>query len=174
MLLLSSILLAMNSLASAIGRRISQRRESARDSKSAASRVTGIARLRIWRIEVGKQMADAEDLWRLADHYGCSIDDLIGRARATSGCSEHGSLATAAAPAALQGAMVIVVDARQHGAEPRVGLLSILKMGLDAIAEREVATKVDRTAFEREGEMAGYLRWEEAHPPVEGAARADE
>jgi hypothetical protein len=67
--------------------------------------------------------------------------------------------------------MLVVLDARQHGAVPRVNLLGILQMGLEAVSDPAIALKIERATFEREADIVQYLRWAEAHPDLsEGCA----
>lgn len=59
-----------------------QARERAGLSQNAASRASGVTVSAISMCEAGQRVPSVFTAWRLADAYGCTVDELIGRDKA--------------------------------------------------------------------------------------------
>ena len=161
----------MNTLAFEAGRKIERRRSSRNERKSEVARATGIDRLKIWRIESGIQQLDITDAWRLADHFNCSIDDLIGRSPVDADHRDQVS-APEGIPDQVKQGMEIILEARRHGAMPRLNMLGALQMALEAIRDPAVTKTLSDAAVDHKDAIVRFLKWENAQPLFEaGIAR---
>ena len=66
-----------------------QRRAEARMTQDDLSRLIGVPQATVSRMEAGRRSVPCELLWQMADVYGITIDELIGREPAKMGGVER-------------------------------------------------------------------------------------
>ena len=68
-----------------ISTRMRQARESRNITQAQLAEMTGLMPSAVSHFEAGRRAPSVENLWRLADALGMSIDELVGRAEKTEG-----------------------------------------------------------------------------------------
>lgn len=62
-----------------VSKRLKQLRKEAKETQVQVAAAIGIAEQYYQKLEYGENLPGIENAWKLADHFGVSVDYLIGR-----------------------------------------------------------------------------------------------